>query len=325
MRERMQLTSILAGLIYGASAPAGFAADAYPSRPLRIVAPYGAGGSYDVIARIMAQKLGEQLGQQVVVDNRPGATGRIGMEIGVKSTPDGYTLIVVGSSQTIAPSVHVSVPYDLKDSIAPIMLFANISNTLVVHPSVPAQTVGEFVALAKAKPGTIRYGSGGTGGITHLMGELFANLTGTSLVHVPYKAGALAMNAQLGNEVQMNFLNMLNAIPHIQSGRLKGLAVTGLTRSQFLPALPTLDESGAKGYEAQEFHSLAFPGGTPSAIVMRMHGELSKALESEEIKKKLSQQTAEPVATTPEQTRKFLLAEQAKYAKIVKAVGLKPE
>ncbi len=301
------------------------AADNYPNRPLRIVAPYGAGGSYDVIARIMAQKLGEQMAQQVVVDNRPGATGRIGMEVGVKSTPDGYTLIVIGSSQTIAPSVHLSVPYDLKTSIEPIMLFANISNTLVVHPSVPAHSVGELVALARAKPATIRYGSGGTGGITHLMGELFANMTGVELVHVPYKAGALAMNAQLGNEVQMNFLNMLNAIPHIQTGRLRGLGVTGLTRSQFLPALPTLDESGAKGYEAQEFHSLAFPGGTPRAIVMRMHGELVKALESDEIKKKLSQQTAEPVMTTPEQTRTFLIEEQAKYARVVKAVGLKPE
>ena len=317
--------AIGAGLLAASGMNVADGAETYPSRPLRIIAPYGAGGSYDVIARIMAQKLSEQLGQQVIVDNRPGATGRIGMELGVKSTPDGYTLIVIGSSQTIAPSVHVNVPYDLKSSVAPIMLFANISNTLVVHPSVPAQTVAELVALAKAKPGTIRYGSGGTGGITHLMGELFANLTGTEIVHVPYKAGALAMNAQLGNEVQMNFLNMLNAIPHIKPGRLRGLAVTGLTRSEFLPSLPTLDESGAKGYEVQEFHSLAFPGGTPRALVTRMHGELAKALESDEIKKRLSQQTAEPVLMTPDQTRAFLLAEQAKYAKIVKAVGLKPE
>ncbi len=301
------------------------AADNYPTRPLRIVTPYGAGGSYDVIARIMAQKLSEQMGQQVVVDNRPGAMGRIGMELGVKATADGYTLITIGSSQTIVPSVHVNVPYDLRRSIEPIMLFATISNTLVVHPSVPAQTAGELVALAKAKPGTIRYGSGGTGGITHLMGELFATLTGTALVHVPYKAGVLAMNAQLGNEVQMNFLNMLNALPQIQSGKLRGLAVTGLMRSQFLPSLPTLDESGAKSYEAQEFHALAFPAGTPRAIVMRMHGELVKALASDDLKKKLSQQTAEPVMTTPEQTRAFLIAEQAKYAKIVKAIGLKPE
>jgi hypothetical protein len=153
------------------------AADDYPSRPVRIVAPYGAGGSYDIVSRTIAQKLSEQINQQVVVDNRPGATGRIGMEIGVKSPPDGYTMITVGSSQTIAPSVHISVPYDLARSIAPIILHGTISYALVIHPSVPAQTVSEFVALSKAKPGTLRYGSGGTGGITHLAGELFNNLT----------------------------------------------------------------------------------------------------------------------------------------------------
>jgi len=261
----------------------------------------------------------------VVVENRPGAMGRIGMDVGVKAVSDGYTLITIGSSQTIVPSVHVNVPYDLSRSIAPLMLFANISNTLVVHPSVPARTAGELVALAKAKPGTIRFGSGGTGGITHLMGELFANLTGTQLVHVPYKAGVLAMNAQLSNEVQMNFLNMLNAIPQVQSGRLRGLGVTSLKRSQYLPALPTLDESGVKGYEVQEFHGLAVPAGTPRPRVARLHGELTKALGSDDLKQKLTQQAADIVITSPEQFGAFLLAEQAKYAKVVRAIGLKPE
>ncbi len=316
---------IFFALLTGFWVAAAGAADTYPNRPLRIVAPYGAGGSYDVIARIVGHKIGEQMGQQVVIDNRPGATGRIGMEIGVKSTPDGYTLITIGSSQTIAPSVHVNVPYDLSRSIAPLMLFAIITNTVVIHPSIPAQSVAEFVALAKAKPGTIRFGSGGTGGITHLAGELFASMTGTQLSHVPYKAGALAMNALLGNEVQMNSLNMLNAQPHIQSGRLRGLAVTGLKRSQFLPNLPTLDESGAKGYQVEEFHSLALPAGTPRPIVMRLHGELVKALGTDDLKQKLAQQAAEITLTSPEQFAAFLLAEQAKYAKIVKAIGLKPD
>ncbi len=316
---------IFIALLTGFWVAAAGAADTYPNRPLRIVAPYGAGGSYDVIARIVGHKIGEQMGQQVVIDNRPGATGRIGMEIGVKSTPDGYTLITIGSSQTIAPSVHVNVPYDLSRSIAPLMLFAIITNTVVIHPSIPAQSVAEFVALAKAKPGTIRFGSGGTGGITHLAGELFASMTGTQLSHVPYKAGALAMNALLGNEVQMNILNMLNSQPHIQSGRLRGLAVTGLKRSQFLPNLPTLDESGAKGYQVEEFHSLALPAGTPRPIVMRLHGELVKALGTDDLKQKLAQQAAEITLTSPEQFAAFLLAEQAKYAKIVKAIGLKPD
>ena len=301
------------------------AADTYPSRPLRIVAPYGAGGSYDIVSRTLAQKLSEQMGQQIVVDNRPGATGRIGMEIGIKSTADGYTMITIGSSQAIAPSVHVNVPYDLARSIAPIMLHGTISYALVIHPSVPAQSIAEFVALSKAKPGSLRYGSGGTGGITHLAGELFNSLTGADITHVPYKAGALATNALLGNEVQMNMLNMLNALPHIQSGRLRGLAVTGMKRSQFVPTLPTLDEAGARGYEMVEFHGFAFPAGTPREIVMRMNGELAKALKSEDLKHRLSQQAFEPSITTPEEFGAYLLAEQAKYAKIVNAIGLKPD
>lgn len=301
------------------------AADIYPNRPLRIVAPYGAGGSYDIVSRILAQKLSEQLGQQIVVDNRPGATGRIGMEVGVKATPDGYTMIVIGSSQAIAPSVHVSVPYDLAKSIAPIMLHGTISYALVIHPSVPAQTVAEFVALSKAKPGSLRYGSGGTGGITHLAGELFNNLTGADIAHVPYKAGALATNALLGNEVQMNVLNMLNVLPHVQGGRIRGLAVTGLKRSQYLPNLPTLDEAGAKGYEMIEYHGFAFPAGTPREIVMRMNSELVKAMKTDDLRQRLSQQAFEPSITTPLEFAAYLQNEQAKYAKIVKAIGLKPD
>ena len=319
------LVSVLVPPATGFWIAAADAADAYPSRPLRIVAPYGAGGSYDIVSRTIAQKLSEQMGQQVVVDNRPGATGRIGMEVGVKSTPDGYTMITIGSSQAIAPSVHVSVPYDLARSIAPIMLHGTISYALVIHPSVPAQTVPEFVALSKAKPGSLRYGSGGTGGITHLAGELFNSLTGADITHVPYKAGALATNALLGNEVQMNVLNMLNALPHVQSGRLRGLAVTGLKRSQYLPALPTLDESGAKGYEMIEFHGFAFPAETPRAIVLRMNDEMAKALRSDDLKQRLAQQAFEPSITTPEEFGAYLAAEQAKYAKIVKAIGLKPD
>ena len=319
---RCSIFLLLPALAWPAAASA---ADAYPNRPLRIVVPYGAGGSYDVIARIVFQRVGEQMGQQVVVDDRPGATGRIGMELGVKATPDGYTLITIGSSQTIAPSVHVNVPYDLRRSIAPLMLFAIITNTVVIHPGIPAQSVAEFVALAKSKPGTLRFGSGGTGGITHLAGELFASLTGTQLSHVPYKAGALAMNALLGNEVQMNILNMLNAQPHIQSGRLRGLAVTGLKRSQFLPNLPTLDESGAKGYQVEEFHGLALPAGTPRPVIMRLHGELTKALGTDDLKQKLAQQAADITPTSPEQFAAFLVAEQEKYARIVKAIGLKPD
>lgn len=310
---------------YGGMVSNVLATEAYPNRPIRIVTPYGAGGSYDVIARIMAQKLGEQMGQQLLVDNRPGATGRIGMEIGVKAAPDGYTLMVIGSSQTIAPSVHIKVTYDLKTGIQPLMMFATISNAAVIHPSLPAQNLQEFIALAKSKPGTLRFGSGGSGGITHLAGELFTTLAGVKIDHVPYKAGALATNALLANEIQFYILNLLNSLPHVKANRLRALAVTGLKRSGFAPELATLDELGLKGYDVIEFHSMALPPGTPEPIVKRLHSEFSKALKAEDTVKRFSQLTAEITIGSPEEHAAYLLSEQAKYAKIVSTIGLKPD
>jgi tripartite-type tricarboxylate transporter receptor subunit TctC len=301
------------------------AAQAYPSRPIRFIVPYGAGGSYDLIARLVAQKLTEQLGQQVIVDNRPGAAGRIGMEIAVKSAPDGYNIIAIGNSQIIAPIVYGKAPYDLARDIAPITTVATIVNTLVVNPSVPAQSIAELVALSKAKPKTIRFGSGGTGGVTHLMGELFKNMSGADITHVPYKAGILSINATMGGEVQMVFLNAFNATPLIQSGKLRGLGVTSLQRSRYLPTVPTLHESGIKGYELQEFHGIVVPRGTPPQIVKRLHAELSKALSSSDLVEKLTFQAAEPAIRTPEQFRDFIRTEHGKYEQIVKSVGIRPE
>jgi tripartite-type tricarboxylate transporter receptor subunit TctC len=265
------------------------------------------------------------MGQQFVVDNRAGATGRIGMEIGVKAAPDGYTMFVIGSSQTIAPSVYVSVPYDLRTSVQPIMMFATISNAVVIHPSVPAQNLQEVINFAKAKPGALRFGSGGTGGITHLAGELFCTMAGVKMDHVPYKAGALATNAILANEVQFYILNLLNALPHIEAKRLRALAVTGLKRSSYAPSLATLDEMGLTGYDVIEFHSMAFPPGASKELVGRMHSEFTKALKSEDVTKRFAQLAAEITIGSPQEMSAYLLSEQAKYAKIVKAIGLKPE
>lgn len=325
MKHALFIGMATSAMAFNDMANQAVAAEAYPNRPLRIVTPYGAGGSYDVIARIMAQKLGEQMGQQFVVDNRPGATGRIGMEIGVKAAPDGYTLLVVGSSQTIAPSVHLKVPYDLKTGIQPLMMFATISNAAVIHPGVPAQNLQEFIALAKSKPGAMRFGSGGTGGITHLAGELFSTLAGVKMDHVPYKAGALATNAVLANEIQFYILNLLNSLPHVQANRLRALAVTGLKRSSFAPKLATLDELGLKGYDVIEFHSMALPPGTPKDIVGRLHSEFSKALRAEDTIKRFSQLAAEITIGSPREHAAYLLSEQAKYAKIVSTIGLKPD
>ena len=294
----------------------------FPERPLRLLAPYGAGGSYDGLARLLAQKLSEQLGQQVVVDNRVGASGRIGMAIAIKMPPDGYNFFILGNTQTIVPSVYKAAPYDLAKDIQPITMIAFITNVLVIHPSIPAKTTEEFVALAKAKPGTIRFGSGGTGGITHLAGELFGSLSQTQVVHVPYKFGAAAMNALLGNEVQFNILNMLNAAPHVRSGKLRGLAVTGLKRSEFLPELPTLNDSGVKGYEIVEFYAMAAPAGLAKPMLTRLHAEMVKAVGAQDFQASLKKVSAEPVTMTPQETHRFIRAEQAKYAAIVKSVGI---
>jgi tripartite-type tricarboxylate transporter receptor subunit TctC len=300
-------------------------AQGYPARPIRLIAPYGAGGSYDLIARIVAQKLSEQIGQPVVVDNRAGASGRIGMEAAVKSAADGYTLVTIGNSQVIVPLVYGKAPYDLARDITPITTTATITNTLIVNPSVPARTVAELVALSKSKPNSMRFGSGGTGGITHLMGEFFKSMSGADVTHVPYKAGIGSVNATLGGEIEMIFLNAFQAAPLIQSGKLRGLAVTSLQRSRFLPALPTLDESGLKGYEVLEFHSLAAPRGLAPDVLKRLHAEISAAATSRDVVEKLTHQAAEPAVRSPEQFRNFIRTEHEKYERIVKTVGIKPE
>lgn len=305
--------------------PSAVDAQPFPARPIRLIAPYGAGGSYDLIARIVAQKLTEQLGQQVLVDNRPGAAGRIGMETAVKAAPDGYTLMTIGNSQVIVPIVYGKAPYDLARDITPITTTATITNTLIVNPSLPARSVSELVALSKSKPKSVRFGSGGTGGITHLMGELFKSMSGADVTHVPYKAGVMSVNATLGGEIEMIFLNAFQAAPLIQSAKLRGLAVTSLQRSRYLPSLPTLDESGLKGYEILEFHSLAAPRGLPADVLKRLHGEISRAVSSRDVVEKLNLQAAEASPRSPEELRRFIAAEHAKYEQIVKTVGIKPE
>lgn len=307
-----------------AAAGAALAADGWPAKPVRIIAPYGAGGSYDVIARMLAQKLGEQVGQSFLVDARPGAAGRIGMEVGVKAPPDGYTMIVIGNTQTIAPAVHKSVPYDLATSLDYVSMVATLMNTFVVSPGLPVNTLAELVAYSKAKPGMARYGSGGTGSITHLAGEMLRVATGGDFTHVPYKAGALAIPAIMTNDIQFGMLNLLNAQPHIQSGKLRVIAVSGLKRSTQFPNVPTLDEAGAKGLEIVEFHALAMPRGTPAAIVSRLNAEIGRALVTPDLRQQLAQQAAEPAPASPAETRRYVLNEQAKFAKVVKQIGLDP-
>jgi tripartite-type tricarboxylate transporter receptor subunit TctC len=301
------------------------AAETWPARPLRVIVPYGVGGSYDAIARVMAGQLSEQMGHQLIVDNRPGAAGRIGMELAAKSSATGYNLVVIGNSQAIVPSVHVNVPYNLARDFDYVSMVASVPNALLIHPAVPVQSIAEFVALARAKPGTIRWGSGGAGSSGHLACELFRSMTGADIVHVPYKSAALAITALLGNEVQSYVSNLVNAVPQVQSGKLRALAITGLNRAPALPNVPTLSETVAKGYDMVEFHGLAAPRGTPAAVVARLNQEIAKALAAAETRTRFSQQGADPAPSTPQAFERFVLAEQAKYAKIVRMIGMKPE
>ncbi len=300
-------------------------AQEFPSRPMRLLVPYGAGGSYDGLARVVASKLSEQLGQQMVVDNRAGAAGRIGMAAAIAMPADGHNLMIIGNSQAVVPSIYLKVPYDLARDIVPLAMIGVVTNVLVVHPSVPARSVKELVALSKAKSGAIRFGSGGTGGISHLSSELLKSMSGAALEHVPYKSAAQATIANVGGEIEMNILNMSNAAPNIRSNRLRGLAVTSLKRSQFLPDLPTLHESGLKDYDIVEFYALALPAGTPAQLISRLHAEVVAAVNSRDVKERYANLSAEPVIMTPEQTRAYILDEQKKYARIVKEIGLKPE
>jgi tripartite-type tricarboxylate transporter receptor subunit TctC len=305
--------------------PGEVGAQTYPDRPIRFILPYSPGGSYDAVARLFGQALAEKWGQQVIVENRPGAAGRIGMEVGIKATPDGHSLIMLGNNQTITPSVHRIVPYDLTRDIDPVGMVATINNVLVVHPSVPVGSVAELLALAKSKPGTINFGSGGTGGITHLAGELFKSMSSVNIVHVPFKGGAFAVIGVVGGETQMMLLNMLNSAPHIKANRLRGLAVTSLKRSAYLPNLPTLDESGLKGYEIVEWYAVAVPVKTPKQIIAKLSDEITRIANSADTKEKLARQNAEVAPGTPQQLRAFLKADLAKYARIVKDAGIKPE
>lgn len=300
-------------------------AQAYPGKPVRLILPYPAGGSYDAIARLTSQKLSEGWGQQVVVDNRPGAAGRIGMELATKAAPDGYSLVMLGNNQTIVPSMFKQVPYDLARDFAPVAMLGMLTNVLVVHPSVPANSVAELIALAKARPGKLFFGSGGTGGITHLAGELFKSMAGVNIVHVPYKGGALAVNDLLGGQVQVMLLNMLSAMPHVKSGKLKALAVTSIKRSRFAPDLPTLDESGLKGYEIVEWYAIAAPSGTPKDVVDKLHDDYARVMNAPDVKEQLDRMSVEATFGTSAELGAFIVADMARYAKIVKDANIPAE
>ncbi|HET7596590.1 MAG TPA: tripartite tricarboxylate transporter substrate binding protein [Burkholderiales bacterium] len=295
----------------------------YPTRSVRMVVPFAPGGSNDIMARLLGQKLTETFGQQFIVDNRPGASGIIGTEIAAKATPDGQTLLVMSLTLAVNPSLHRKLPYDTEKDLAPITVIAAAPLMLVVHPSLPVKSTQEFIAYAKANPGKLNFGSGGPGSTPHLAGELLKTMAGIQMTHVPFKGGGPALSALVGGEIQLMLENIPSTLPYVQSGRLRALAVTSRKRSPMVTDLPTLDESGVKGYELVGWNGLFAPGGTPKAIITKLYDASVKALEQPDVKKRLAAMGAEAGGNSPEEFRKFIRAEIAKWAKVVKASGMK--
>lgn len=297
-------------------------AQSYPQRAVRLVVAYPAGGSIDTVARLSAQRLTSALGQQFLVDNRSGAAGIIGTDNVAKAAPDGYTLLM-GSAAAIAsaPSMYAKLPYDPQRDLAPVVLTANQPNVLLLHPSVPARNLREFIALTKAHPGKFNYGSSGIGATQHMTAELFAMMTGTRIVHVPYRGGAPAMIDLMTGQIDFMFTPAPNSIAQLEANKVRGIAVTSLKRSAVLPALPTMDESGLKGFELLGWIGLLAPAGTPQAVINRLNGEVQRMLAGD-LKPRLVDLGLDAAGGSPESFSAFIKSDIAKYAKIVKAANI---
>jgi tripartite-type tricarboxylate transporter receptor subunit TctC len=315
-----QLVSLAAGSILPAVAPA----QTYPDRPIRLVIPYPAGASSnDIIGRALAQRLAESLGQQVVVDNRPGAGGNVGSATVARATPDGYTLLLATNGpQGIAPNIF-KLEYDVLRDLAPVAMVANVPYIMVMNASVPAKNVGELIALAKAKPGQLHFASTGNAGTPHLCFELFKTMAKVDIVHVPYKGGAPAVVDTIGGQTQLYCSGVTAVGPHIKSGKLRAFAMATLKRSAVMPDVPTATEQGLTGFDVASWIGIMAPTGTPQAIVRRLHAEIAKAVESPEMKSFILTQGSEPMLMDPAGFGAYMRAEIAKWGKVVKAAGLK--
>ena len=301
-------------------------AQAYPSKPIRYIVPFPAGGGQDLVVRALAPRMSEALGQTVIVDNRPGAATMVGAELAAKSPPDGYT-VFNGSNTTLAinPNLYSKVPYDpIKDFVA-VTQIASLPNLLVVHPSLPVRTVKELAALARNRPGQLNYGSSGTGTPAQLAGVMFGDEAHAKLVHVPYRGSSQALTALISGETQMMFGSMTSTLPFVKSGRLRAIAVTGAKRSLAAPDVPTVAEAAFPGFEAVTWYGLFVPAGTPAAIITKLNAEVVKILRAPDFRDWLVAQGADPVGSTPDELAAFVKTELVKYAKIVKDSGMRPD
>ena len=297
----------------------------YPQRPIRLVVPYAAGGSTDTVARIVGARLGERLGQQIVVDNRTGAGTLIGTEIVQHATADGHVLLMATPPLAVNPSLYAKVSYAVERNFVAVTNVAGSSNLLVVHPSLPANSVSELVALLKAAPGKYNYGSSGVGGAGHLAMALFESMAGVDVVHVPYKGGAPAVVDLVAGRLTLMMANLTTAQPHIRAGKLRGLGVGKVKRSPLFPEMPTIAEAGVKGYEANNWNGVVAPTGTPRPAIERLHQEIVATLKEPAIADRMARAGLEPVGDTPAEFAQYLKSEAAKWGKLVKSAGIKPE
>jgi tripartite-type tricarboxylate transporter receptor subunit TctC len=307
--------------------PAGHAqVQGYPSRPLRIVMPFPAGGPTDILGRLLGQKLTEAWGQNVIIDNRPGGGGMIGANAAAKSPPDGYTLFLGGiTTLVLAPFLQKNIQYDPLRDFLPVTQTTLSPIMLMTHPSLPVRSVKEFIAFAKARPGQIDYASSGPGGTGHLAGELFQRVTGTKLVHVPYRGAPPALTDLVAGQVQVMFGTMLASVPQVRAGRLRAIAVTGPRRSIAVPDVPTFAEAGLPGYDASSWNGILLPAGTPQTIVARLNAELVRILHTPNVLDRLAGDGPIAVGNTPEEFTSYIKAEQAKWGKVVRAIGIRIE
>lgn len=320
----MSKTLVIALVLCGAGALAQ-AADPYPSRPIRMIVAYPPGGGTDQVGRVMAEQLAQQLGQNVVVDNRGGATGNIGTELAARAVPDGHTLLMGNvAPNAVNVSLFKKLGYDPVKDFAPVSLVAVTPNILVVHPSIAAKTVADLVALAKARPGTLNFPSAGVGSSSHLAGEMLKSMAGIDMVHVPYKGGGPALIAVISGQVQIMFATIPAAMPHVKSGKVRPLAVTTAKRSQAMPELPTIAEGGVKGYEAATWYGLLAPARTPQPVIARLHGETVKILAGP-TRQRLEAQGFEPDGGTPAAFAAYIKSEISKWAKVIKTAGIPAE
>ena len=301
------------------------AAQPYPSKPIRLVVPFAPGGGTDIVARTVAQKLAENFGQPVVVDNRAGANGIIGTDLAAKSKPDGYTLLITIASHSINPTLYPKLPYDTNVDLAPVSLLAEYPFVITVHPSVPATTVRQFIAFAKARPGQLSYASSGNGSGPHLGMELFKTMAGIEMVHVPYKGAGAAMIDHVSGQVSVFLNNCRAGMPMIKAGKLRPLAVTSPQRSQVMRDLPTVMESGVPGFSVTGWYGILVPSGTPAPVVNTLHDALVKALNAKDVSERLSNEAAMLVGSTPQQFAERLKSEIDKWAAVIKKSGVRAE